>query len=144
MSDGDCCRLFFKFRRRDREKRENDMLKVFTRKFGDVAVVYVQGRIVVGNGLKTLRDAVVSQSDAGNIILDLARVSTIDAGGLGMMLEIFQQTEANGINFKLMNVTGLVSRVLEITRLDLVFKTADETEILLPRRAEPIKPNVFY
>jgi anti-anti-sigma factor len=120
------------------------MLKVLTRKFGNVAVVYIQGRIVVGDGLKTLRKTVVSQSDARRIILDLARVSTIDAGGLGVMLDLFQQSEANGIDFKLMNATYLVNRLLEITRLDLVFETIEETEILLLRHGEPVKSNLCF
>lgn len=119
------------------------MLKVYTRKFGNVAVVYVRGRIVVGNGLKTLRNAVISQSNADKIILDLARVSTIDAGGLGVMLELFQQTESNGIEFGLMNVTYLVSRLLKITRLDTVFNIRSETEIFAPRRAAKVEAKAY-
>jgi anti-anti-sigma factor len=55
------------------------------------------------------------------VVLDLARVSMIDAGGLGLLLELRQHTDSSGIEFRLKNVTKLVRRVLEITRLDTVF-----------------------
>jgi len=71
-----------------------------------------------------------SQSRISALILDLARVSTIDAGGLGVMLELREQTQAKGIDFKLMNVTKLVSWVLEITRLNTVFEVTSEAEVL--------------
>jgi anti-anti-sigma factor len=58
----------------------------------------------------------------------LARVTTVDAGGLGVMLELRQQAESKGIRFELMNVTKLVSRVLEVTRLDSVFQITSGIE----------------
>jgi anti-anti-sigma factor len=54
----------------------------------------------------------------------------VDAGGLGVMLELREQTQAKGIDFKLMNVTTLVSWVLEITRLNSVFEVTSGAEIL--------------
>jgi len=77
-----------------------------------------------------LRNAVHSQSEVSAVVLDLARVSTIDAGGLGVMLELREQTESKGIAFKLINVTKLVSRLLEITRLNSVFEITSGAEIL--------------
>lgn len=96
------------------------MLKVETTRFGNIAVICVQGKIVRFE-IESLRRAVLAQADASVVVLDLARVSTIDAAGLGMMLELRQQTESRGIEFRLRNVTKLVRRVLEITRLDSVF-----------------------
>jgi anti-anti-sigma factor len=62
-------------------------------------------------------------------VLDFARVNRIDAGGLGVLLELREQTKARGIEFKLMNVTKLVKQVLEITRLDSVFEISSELEL---------------
>jgi len=39
-----------------------------------------------------------------------------------------EQAESKGIRFELMNVTKLVSRVLEVTRLDSVFQIASGVE----------------
>ena len=107
--------------------RELVMLKVHAKKLGSVAIVCLQGRIVNGE-TTALRKAVDSQSDVGAVVLDLARVSTIDAGGLGVMLELREQAESKGIRFELMNVTKLVSRVLEVTRLDSVFEVTSGVE----------------
>jgi anti-anti-sigma factor len=104
------------------------MLKVHARNLGTVTVLCLQGRIVNGE-TATLRKAVHSQSRVSAIVLDLTRVSTIDAGGLGLMLKLREQTESRGIGFKLMNVTKLVSRVLEMTRLDSVFEVTSGVEL---------------
>ena len=103
------------------------MLKVHAKKLGSVAVLCLQGRIVNGE-TETLRNAVHSLSEVSAVILDLARVTTVDAGGLGVMLDLRQQAEAKGIRLELMNVTRLVSRVLEVTRLDSVFRIAPGVE----------------
>jgi anti-anti-sigma factor len=103
------------------------MLKVHAKNLGNVAVLCLQGRIVNGE-TETLRKAVHSLSEVSAVILDLARVTTVDAGGLGVMLELREQTESRGIRFELMNVTKLVSRVLELTRLDSVFQITSGVE----------------
>jgi len=118
------------------------MLKVHTRKLGNVAVVSVQGRIVNGE-TASLREEVDSQSRVNTVLLDLGRVSTIDASGLGLMLEMREQTQSKGIRFKLMNVTRLVSRVLEVTKLDSVFEITSAAEPLpaiAHARSTPLMP----
>jgi anti-anti-sigma factor len=110
--------------------KEMVMLKVYLKKLGTVAIVCLQGRIVNGE-TTALRDAVDSQSNVSAVVLDLGRVSTIDAAGLGVLLELRERTQSRGIDFKLMNITKLVSRVLEITRLNSVFEVTSGAEILL-------------
>jgi anti-anti-sigma factor len=112
------------------------MLKVQTTNFGNVAVLCVQGRIVRGE-TEALRNAFLSQSSASAVVLDLARVSTIDAGGLGLMLELREYAESRGIEFRLRSVSKLVRRILEVTRLDAVFKLATEKEVLEARPGRP-------
>ena len=97
------------------------MLKVHTRKLGNVAVVSVQGRIVNGE-TASLREEVGSQLNSQSVVLDLSRVSTIDASGLGLMLSLRKQAEAQGVGLKLMNVSKFVFEVFEITRLNTVFE----------------------
>jgi len=103
------------------------MLKVHTRNLGNVAVVSLQGRIVNGE-TASLREAVASQLSASAVVLDLARVSMIDASGLGLMLQLRKQTAASGVGFKLMNVSKFVHQVFEITRLDTVFEVIPRVE----------------
>src|SRR5713101_5145891 len=103
------------------------MLKVHAKNLGNVAVLCLQGQIVNGEA-ETLRKAVHSLSEVSAVILDLARVTTVDAGGLGVMLELRAQAESKGISFKLMNVSRRVGSVLEVTRLDSVFEVTSGVE----------------
>jgi len=106
------------------------MLNVHVKNLGTVAVLCLQGQIVTGE--TELRNAVheLSQVSVSAVILDLARVTTIDAGGLGVMLELREHAESRGIRFELMNVTKQIGRVLEITRLDSVFNITSGVEFL--------------
>ena len=105
------------------------MLRVNTTKFGKVAVVCLQGRLVIGE-TNMLRQTVQSLNDVGAVILEMGRVSTIDASGLGLLLDLRAQLQAKGIELQLRNVTQLVSRVLEITRLNSVFEVNTEARAL--------------
>ena len=108
------------------------MLKVHTRNLGNVAFLCMQGQIVTGE-TETLRNAVHLQSEAqsgvSTVVLDLAQVNTVDAGGLGVMLELRTLVQSKGIGFKLMNVSKPVGRVLEVTRLDSVFEVTSGVEL---------------
>jgi anti-anti-sigma factor len=97
------------------------MLRVNAKKVGTIAVLCLQGRIVNGE-TEVLRDTVHSLSETSVVILDLARITTVDAHGLGVMLELRAQAESKGTRFQLMNVSNPLRRVLEITRLDSVFQ----------------------
>ncbi|HEY3039807.1 MAG TPA: STAS domain-containing protein [Pyrinomonadaceae bacterium] len=108
------------------------MLKVHTTKLGNVAVLCLEGKIVRGE-TETLRRAVLTQVDASVVVLDLARVDTIDAGGLGVLLASRKETQSKGIEFRLINVTKLVRQVLEITRLDSVFEVTSGANVLAAR-----------
>jgi anti-sigma B factor antagonist len=115
------------------------MLRVQTKKLGTVAVLCLQGQIVNGE-TEILRNAVHSLSEVSAVKLDLARVTTVDAGGLGVMLALREHVEAKGIRFELTNVTSLVSKVLELTRLDSVFQITSAVEYSPPvscRRRAP-------
>ena len=115
------------------------MLTIGNTRMENVAVLCLQGRIVRGEA-DDLRGAVLAQLDADVVVLDLARVNTIDAGGLGSLLDLREQTESRGIEFRLMNVTRLVGQVLEITRLSSVFGMLTEREVLSRIRPRPFAP----
>ena len=105
------------------------MLKVHNRNLGNIAILCLQGRLVTGE-TAALRNAVHSQSEVSAVVLDFARVNTIDAAGLGVMLELREEIESKGIEFRLTNVTKLVRRVLELTHLDSVFEITPGKKVL--------------
>ena len=115
------------------------MLKIDARNLGNVAVLGLQGQIVNGE-MDILRNAVQSLSAVSAIKLDLARVTTVDAGGLGVMLALREQVELKGIRYELMNVPKRVSRVLELARLDSVFRITSVIEFLPTVSRSPRAP----
>jgi anti-anti-sigma factor len=98
------------------------MLKATAYKFRDITIVRCQGRIVVGECFGILRDAALAHNSAGTLVLDLAHVDCIDAGGLGVLLGLREWAHANATRFKLMNAVNNVDRVIKLTRLDRVFE----------------------
>src|ERR1041384_6501399 len=110
------------------------MLRVHTRNLGDAAVLSLQGRLISGE-TRPLREAVRAQSKAKAIVLDLGRVTAIDAYGLGLMLELRRLSDTKGVRFKLMNVSKSTSGVFELTRLDSVFEIIPKAEPSMARPA---------
>ena len=103
------------------------MLKIYVTNLESVAVLHLHGRIVNGE-TEILRYALDSLAEARAVNLDFARVTSVDAHGLGVLLGLRDWTNARGIRFELMNVNKLVSHVLEITRLDTVFQITSAVE----------------
>jgi anti-anti-sigma factor len=104
------------------------MLNIQTKKWGSVAVLGLQGQVVNGE-TEILRNELQSLSDVSAIKLDFARVTTVDAGGLGAMLVLREQLQSKGIRFELMNVNKRIRTVLELTRLDSVFQITAAVEL---------------
>ena len=114
------------------------MLKVSAEKLGSVTVLHFEGRIVNGDAIKVLCDAVLAQTEACAVVLDLAKVDLVDAGGLGALIDLREWTQARGIELRLTNVTKLVRQVLEIARLDSVFKTDSTIDVPASGSAQPV------
>lgn len=93
------------------------MLKVHAKKSDAVTVLCLEGQIINGE-TEALRSAVQPGSD---IILNLSKVTILDAHGLGVLLELRAQALAKGAHFELINVSKRLYRIFEITRLNTVF-----------------------
>jgi anti-anti-sigma factor len=98
------------------------MLNATAQKLGDSTVLRCQGRIVIGDAYAILRSAVLRQTHTRTLILDLAQVDRIDAGGLGVLLGLREWACSHAIRFQLMNVMNRVEHVLELTKLDRVLE----------------------
>ena len=105
------------------------MLKVHARKLNAVEILSLEGQLI--NGDTESLSSAVRLSHAGDIILDFSNVTLIDAHGLGVLLQLREQTLANGIHFKLMNMGERLSRVFEITCLNTVFEINFGRELLM-------------
>ena len=97
------------------------MLKVHAKKLNAAEILSLEGQIINGD-TETLRSAVQLGSDSSDLILDMSNVTIVDAHGLGVLLQLREQSLASGVHFKLINVNERLSRVFEITRLNTVFE----------------------
>jgi anti-sigma B factor antagonist len=105
------------------------MLKITVQKLGDTSVLRCHGRIVAGDAGSILRNAVLSQRHSRMLVIDLARVERIDAGGLGVLLSLRELARSSAITFKLMNATKRVEEILELTHLQRVFEFCSVREL---------------
>ena len=103
------------------------MLKIHAKNLGTIVVVRLQGQVVKGE-TEILQELLNSVSGVGSVVFDFAGVTTIDARGLGVMLELREQAEARGMGFELTNVSRLVGNVLKLARLDTVFQIRTRVE----------------
>ena len=106
------------------------MLNATAQKLGDNTVLRCQGRIVIGDAYAILRNAVLRQTHTRTLILDLAQVDRIDAGGLGVLLGLREWACSHAIRFQLMNVTNQVEHVLELTKLDRILEFCSVEDML--------------
>jgi anti-sigma B factor antagonist len=106
------------------------MLKIHAKNLDSFTVLSLHGQIVTGE-TDTLRTAVHSLPVTNAVVLDLARVTTVDAHGLGVLLQLREWTNERGIRFELRNVSTPLLKIFEITRLDTVFHITSSVEFFL-------------
>jgi anti-sigma B factor antagonist len=94
------------------------------RQIADVSVVDVSGRITLGDGSSTLRNALREMGDKGQrkILLNLADLSYVDSSGIGELVSAFSTLAGLGGRLKLVNLTNRVKDLLLITKLYTVFE----------------------
>jgi anti-sigma B factor antagonist len=103
-------------------------LKIESRDVGHVSILDVRGRIVLGEEIHTLRDAVRKLVAEGKkkIILNLADVDYLDSSGVGELVGSFITVRNAGGELKLLNLTQKVRDVLHVTKLYTVFDIRDD------------------
>jgi len=113
------------------------MLRVTVEKLGNDTLVRCQGRICFGEPLKDLRDAVLCHNNSA-VKIDLARVTRIDAAGLGLIAFLCGVTYAAGIDFAVVNPTRRVRDVLEIVKLGGVIENVSPRLVCIPRDQDEV------
>lgn len=95
------------------------------RKSGDVAILDVSGRVVLGDGSKELGGKIQELLGAGNkkIILNLAEVHYVDSSGLGELVSSYSSVTNRGGKIKLLNLQPRIAELLKITHLSNLFET---------------------
>lgn len=99
-------------------------LKMTDRMVDGVAVVAIEGRIVLGEESTAMREKVKSLLSSGQkkIVLNMTNVSYIDSSGLGTLVASHTSSKAQGASLKLANLGSKFQEILQVTKLVTVFE----------------------
>jgi anti-sigma B factor antagonist len=103
------------------ETQPTEPLGVRLERDGDSALVAVEGEVDIATA-PTLRASILEALDgAGQLILDLGRVTFLDSTGLTVLMGAFKRCRNDGIRFSIARPQARVRQVFAQTGLDTVF-----------------------
>src|SRR6202041_1217790 len=108
-------------------------LNIANKQIGDVSVVALKGRIVLGEGSSALRERLKNLVEDGKkkIVLNMTNVTYIDSAGLGTLVAAHISAKKQGAALLLSDLGNKFHEVLQITRLLTVFNVyATEAEAI--------------
>ena len=102
-------------------------LKITSREVEGVAVLALEGRIVLGEESNALRENVkkLLAENKKDIVLNMDNVTYIDSAGLGTLVASHHSARSQGAALKLSNLGSKFQEVLQVTRLLTVFEVFD-------------------
>ncbi|MEM6795801.1 MAG: STAS domain-containing protein [Acidobacteriota bacterium] len=105
-------------------------MEITLRKVDDVSIVEMDGRLVAGIGDEILRDTMnkVVAEDHKKILLNLSEVRRIDSAGIGELMAGVKLAKRFGSEVRLLNVSGQVLRILQLSQLLPLLTVYDDEE----------------
>ncbi len=104
-------------------------MEIKIREMNDVTIFDIEGEIDLYNA-PTLKDEIKKQIEQQryNIIINLAKVSYIDSSGIGALISSLSNLKKYQGGLKIINVTGSVRKVFELTKLTSFFEIFNNEE----------------
>jgi anti-sigma B factor antagonist len=105
-------------------------LKISNREVDGVAVLTLDGRIVLGEETVALREKVKGLLGEGKkkLVLDLKNVTMIDSSGLGALVAAHSSAKSGGAVLRLCNLGSRTNELLQMTRLLTVFEVSNSED----------------
>jgi len=102
-------------------------LNISVRENQGVAILELNGRIVLGPETQTLREQVMQLLAEGKkrIVLNLANVTYVDSAGVGTLVNAYTSATRQGGSVKLLNLSDRPRETLQLTRLLTVFDVCE-------------------
>jgi anti-sigma B factor antagonist len=99
-------------------------MRLSTRQVESITIVDICGRITHGEGNVRLRELVddLLIKDKKKILLNLGEVHYVDSSGMGELVRIYTSIRNQGGQVRLVNLSGRVHGLLQMTRLLTVFQ----------------------
>jgi anti-sigma B factor antagonist len=108
-------------------------MKIDERTVGEITVLDLKGKMLIGEGDELLREKINGLVEGGKnkILLNLAEVPYVDSAGLGEIVRCYTTVSRSSGQLKLMNLTKRLEDLMSITKLLTVFDTYDNEETAL-------------
>lgn len=105
-------------------------MEITERSVGDVIVLDLNGKILLGEGDEVLRHTVRSLIAGGTrkLLLNLAAVPHVDSAGLGELVRCHTRMVQAGGSVKLLSLTARMQDLLSITKLATVFESFESED----------------
>jgi anti-sigma B factor antagonist len=105
-------------------------LTIEQRTIEGITILDLKGRLIVGEGVSALREAVRGLAQAGhvNIILNLQGVDYIDSTGLGSLVVCFTSLQKASGALKILNLSKRNIELLVLTKLSTVFEIFNDEQ----------------
>ena len=105
-------------------------MKIEKRKKGAVTILDLKGKILFGDGIDELREAINNsiKADEKSLLLNFAEVPYLDSTGLGEVVRSYSTMRSKGGAVKIVNLTHKVKDLLAVTKLITVFETYENEE----------------
>ena len=103
-------------------------MKIDERTVGEVTVLDMQGKLLIGEGDELLREKINNLVESGKtkILLNLGDVPYMDSAGLGEVVRCYTTVSRKNGKLKLVNLTKRLQDLLSITKLLTVFETYED------------------
>jgi anti-sigma B factor antagonist len=105
-------------------------MRIEKRKKGDVLILDLKGKILIGDGIDELRDAIngANKENESKILLNFRDVPYLDSTGLGEVVRSYTSITKEGGTVKIVNLTNKVKDLLSVTKLLTVFETFENED----------------
>ncbi len=99
-------------------------------KFGQVSVIAVQGGLVLGPPVESLRLTLENLIRHGEtrIVLNLGGIDRLDSSGIGLLVKVLQSCKSAGGDCKLTSLPKVVAQTLNMCRLLPLFDVHDQDD----------------
>jgi anti-sigma B factor antagonist len=109
------------------QEKTSMALNVTSGEVNGVAVLWLDGRIVLGEETGVLREKVKGLLGEGKkkLVLNLKKVTFIDSSGLGALVAAHSSAKSSGARLRLCNLGSGTNELLRLTRLVTIFEVSD-------------------
>ena len=108
-------------------------------KQGEVAVIHCRGRIVLGETEELRSLALGAIEESGKVVLQLAKVKTVDSTGLGLLVFLCESARRRSGDVKLVAPSPELQDVLETTMLGRMFDVHPSEQSALAAFAKTVR-----